>query len=98
MYPGRTAGSFWPSAPPLFDSIRRVMPADVSFSLGNAAVYALIAYLLGWAKAPGSISFESADGRFPLPLPPHTNSPSWARLGRLRPLTGPGSGGSSWDI
>ena len=82
-YPDRTVGSFCPSAP---------------LSLDNDAVYALTAYLLGWAKGPGSISFESADGRFPLPLPPRTNSPSWARLGRLRPPTGSGSGGSSWDI
>jgi cytochrome c len=42
-YPDCTVGSFCPSAPPLFDSIRRVMPADASFSLDNDAVYALIA-------------------------------------------------------
>ena len=97
-YPDRTVGSFCPSAPPLLDSIRPAFPADAPLSLDNDAVYALTAYLLGWAKGPGSISFESADGRFPLPLPPHTNSPSWASLGRLRPPTGSDSGGSSWDI
>ena len=97
-YPDRTVGSFCPSAPPLLDSIRPALLADAPLSLDNDAVYALTTCLLGWAKGPGSISFESADGRFPLPLPPRTNSPSWARLGRLRPPTGSGSGGSSWDI
>ena len=81
-YPDRTVGSFCPSAPPLLDSIRLAMPADAPLSLDNDAVYAQTAYLLGWARGPGSISFDSADRRYPLPLPPHTKSPSWGRLDR----------------
>lgn len=45
-HPDRIVGSFWPYAPPLFDYIRRAMPADAPLSLDNDAVYALTAYLL----------------------------------------------------
>ncbi len=45
-YPDRAIGSYWPYAPPLFDYVRRAMPADAPLSLSDDEVYALTAYLL----------------------------------------------------
>ncbi len=42
----RTAGSFWPYAPKLFDYIRRAMPWDHPGSLSNDQVYAVTAWIL----------------------------------------------------
>lgn len=44
--PDRTIGSYWPYASTLFDFIRRAMPLQAPWSLGNDEVYALVAYLL----------------------------------------------------
>lgn len=45
-YPDRTIGSYWPYASPLYDYLRRAMPADAPLSLSDDDVYALTAYLL----------------------------------------------------
>jgi cytochrome c len=42
----KTAGSFWPYAPTLFDYIRRAMPLDAPMSLSDDEVYAVVAYIL----------------------------------------------------
>src|ERR1700752_670992 len=44
--PVRTVGSYWPSAPTLFDYIRRAMPQNAPQSLSNDDVYAVSAYIL----------------------------------------------------
>jgi mono/diheme cytochrome c family protein len=44
--PDRTIGSYWPYASTLFDFIRRAMPLQAPWSLGDDEVYALVAYLL----------------------------------------------------
>ena len=44
--PVKTVGSYWPSAPTLFDYIRRAMPADNPQSLSPDEVYALCAFIL----------------------------------------------------
>src|ERR1700686_3440239 len=44
--PGRTVGSYWPYASPLFDYIRRAMPQNAPQSLSNEDVYAVSAYIL----------------------------------------------------
>ena len=44
--PVKTVGSYWPSAPTLFDYIRRAMPADNPKSLSPDEVYALCAFIL----------------------------------------------------
>ena len=42
----RTIGNYWPSAPTLFDYIRRAMPFDQPGSLTDEEVYSVSAYLL----------------------------------------------------
>ena len=44
--PDKTIGTYWPYATTLFDFIRRSMPLNAPWSLGNDEVYALVAYLL----------------------------------------------------
>jgi cytochrome c len=68
-HPDRTVGSFWPYAPPLFDYIRRAMPADAPLSLDNDAVYALTAYLLRLNGLVGEAVVVDADhlSRFRMP-------------------------------
>jgi hypothetical protein len=44
--PLRTAASYWPYAPPLFDYIRRAMPFNAPQSLSDDEVYGVVAYLL----------------------------------------------------
>src|SRR5712675_3357066 len=44
--PVRTVGSYWPSAPTLFDYIRRAMPQNAPKSLSNDDVYAVSGYIL----------------------------------------------------
>lgn len=44
--PDRTLGTYWPYATTLFDFIRRAMPLGAPWSLSDAEVYALVAYLL----------------------------------------------------
>ncbi len=44
--PVRTVGSYWPSAPTLFDYIRRAMPQNAPQSLSNDDVYAVSGYIL----------------------------------------------------
>ncbi len=44
--PDKTVGTYWPYATTLFDFIRRAMPLNAPWSLKNAEVYALVAYLL----------------------------------------------------
>jgi hypothetical protein len=44
--PIKTVGSVWPSAPTLFDYIRRAMPQNAPQSLSNDEVYAVSAYIL----------------------------------------------------
>jgi S-disulfanyl-L-cysteine oxidoreductase SoxD len=44
--PDKTIGTYWPYATTLFDFIRRAMPLDAPWSLKDAEVYALVAYLL----------------------------------------------------
>lgn len=44
--PLRTAASYWPYAPSLFDYIRRAMPFNAPQSLSDSEVYGLVAYLL----------------------------------------------------
>ncbi len=44
--PVKTAGSFWPYAPTLFDYIRRAMPLNAPMSLSDDEVYAVVAYIL----------------------------------------------------
>lgn len=45
-YPDQTIATYWPYATTLFDFIRRAMPMDAPWSLDDADVYALTAYLL----------------------------------------------------
>lgn len=47
--PLKTVESYWPSAPAVFSYIRNAMPTTAPGSLGNADVYALLAYILGSA-------------------------------------------------
>ena len=42
----KTVGSFWPYATTLFDYIRRAMPLNLSKSLSEDEVYAVVAYIL----------------------------------------------------
>ncbi|MEQ8664072.1 MAG: c-type cytochrome [Gammaproteobacteria bacterium] len=44
--PDQTIGTYWPYATTVFDFIRRAMPMDAPWSLGDDEVYALTAYLL----------------------------------------------------
>lgn len=44
--PKRTVGSYWPSAPIVFDYIRRAMPYQAPQSLTNDEYYAITAYVL----------------------------------------------------
>ena len=44
--PVKTVGSFWPYATTLFDYIRRAMPLNLSKSLSEDEVYAVVAYIL----------------------------------------------------
>ncbi len=44
--PDKTIGTYWPYATTLFDFIRRAMPLTAPWSLKDAEVYALVAYLL----------------------------------------------------
>ena len=44
--PVKTAGSFWPYAPTLFDYIRRAMPLNAPLSLSDSEVYAVVAFIL----------------------------------------------------
>ncbi len=44
--PDKTIGTYWPYATTLFDFIRRAMPLTAPWSLTDAEVYALVAYLL----------------------------------------------------
>jgi cytochrome c len=44
--PQRTVGSYWPSAPIVFDYIRRAMPYAAPQSLTNDEYYAIVAYVL----------------------------------------------------
>jgi hypothetical protein len=44
--PDQTVGTYWPYAMTLFDFVRRAMPLDAPWSLGDEEVYAVVAYLL----------------------------------------------------
>ncbi|MGR8919658.1 MAG: c-type cytochrome [Gammaproteobacteria bacterium] len=44
--PDQNIGTYWPHATTLFDFVRRAMPLDAPWSLGDAQTYALVAYLL----------------------------------------------------
>ncbi|MEC7257446.1 MAG: c-type cytochrome, partial [Pseudomonadota bacterium] len=44
--PVKTAGSFWPYAPTLWDYVNRSMPYGNAQTLGTDDVYALVAYIL----------------------------------------------------
>lgn len=44
--PDKSIGSYWPYATTLFDFIRRAMPMTAPWSLSDAQVYAVTAYLL----------------------------------------------------
>ncbi|MBI2801018.1 MAG: cytochrome c [Gammaproteobacteria bacterium] len=60
--PDKNIGTYWPYAPPLFDFIRRSMPPRAPWSLSNADVYSLVAYLLnlnGLLAADGKLDAAS---------------------------------------
>jgi cytochrome c len=60
--PVRTVGSYWPSAPTLFDYIRRAMPQNAPQSLSNEDVYAVSAYVLnlnGLFPADGTLDAKT---------------------------------------
>lgn len=44
--PDQTVGTYWPYATTLFDFVRRAMPLDAPWSLGDEEVYAVVAYVL----------------------------------------------------
>ena len=63
--PDKNIGTYWPYAPPLFDFIRRSMPPRAPWSLSNADVYSLVAYLLnlnGLFAANGRLDAASLAG------------------------------------
>lgn len=68
-YPDRTIGSYWPYAPPLFDYLRRAMPADAPLSLSNDETYALTAYLLQLNGLVDGQSVLDAEGLTRLQMP-----------------------------
>jgi len=45
-FPDRGIAVYWPYAPPLFEYIKRAMPPDKPYSLGDEEVYSVVAYLL----------------------------------------------------
>ena len=45
-FPDRGIAVYWPYAPTLFEYIKRAMPPDKPYSLGDAEVYSVIAHLL----------------------------------------------------
>ena len=51
--PAKTVGSYWPTAPGVFEYIRRAMPMDAPLSLTSDEVYAITAYLLYLSKVIG---------------------------------------------
>lgn len=68
-YPDRTIGSYWPYAPPLFDYLRRAMPADAPLSLSDDEIYALTAYLLRLNGLVGDQSVLDAESLTRLQMP-----------------------------
>jgi len=45
-FPDRGIAVYWPYAPTLFEYIKRSMPPDKPYSLGDAEVYSVVAHLL----------------------------------------------------
>jgi cytochrome c len=62
--PVKTVASFWPSAPPLFDYIRRAMPMQAPQSLTADDTYALVAYILSIDRiVPDTAELDAAGVR-----------------------------------
>ena len=59
--PSKAIGSYWPSAPTIFDFIRRGMPPAAPGSLSADQIYAVTAYLLAANKIIGETDEINAE-------------------------------------
>ncbi len=68
-FPDRGIAVYWPYAPPLFEYIKRAMPPDKPYSLGDDEVYSIIARLLelNGLIAPGQRVDAELLSKLPMP-------------------------------
>lgn len=78
--PRKTAGSFWPHAPTVWDNVHRAMPFDKAGTLKAEEVYAVVACVLFRngivgekeamnARSPAKVRMPNRDGFVPDPRP-----------------------------